>query len=123
MMKARNLRPRDRLSANCHEKSELRRADSEGSKLVVVYCCDCLREQPRANKNGIARPSGRVCGQSRPLVDAFHGGPQLPSRTEPNSAGLHQPYEPLPVRGLLSGTLLQRGDVLGNIRNFSPTER
>jgi hypothetical protein len=47
----------------------------------------------------------------------------LPSRTEPNSVGLHQPYEPLPVRGLLSRTLLQRGDVLGNIRNFSPTER
>jgi hypothetical protein len=118
MIKARNLRPRDGLSANCREKSELCCADSEGSKIIVVYCRDCLREQARASKN-IARSRGRV----RFLVDAFHEGPRLPSRTEPNSAGLHQPYEPLPVRGLLSRTLLQRGDVLGNIRNFSPTER
>jgi hypothetical protein len=97
MMKARNLRPRDRLSANCHEESELCRADSEGSKLVVVYSCNCLREQARAYKNAIARPSGRVCGQSRLLVDAFHGGPRLPSRAEPNSNGLHRPYRTISI--------------------------
>jgi hypothetical protein len=74
MIKARNLRPRDGLSANCREKSELCSADSEGSKVIVVYCRDCLREQARASKN-IARSRGRV----RLLVDAFHEGPRLPT--------------------------------------------
>ena len=67
MMKTRNLRPADRRAADRYEQRELHRPDSEGAEVVVVYSCNCFREQTRMRKNAIAR---QFCGQSRVLVEA-----------------------------------------------------